>query len=312
MQTGQAGRPWRRALLRLVLIATVAYLFCVVMLALLQRSLIYFPTQQAEILPVDSGLPAGQVHTVQLTAEDGLTLHGWHVLPSGTIANDPGQAGEALKAGGPVILYFSGNAGNRTYRGEEVQPLADLGAHVVLFDYRGYGDNAGRPTEENLVRDAGAAWRYLTETCGVDAARIVLFGESLGGGVATRLAADLCRRATPPGGLILRCTFSSLVDVAAYHYPWMPVRGLMIDRFESAKHIASVTCPILQIHGSRDSIVPLEFGRKLSAAAPDQSAGGVPKQFVELPDADHNDILFTEPAAYRAALDQFLRDRQAG
>ncbi len=297
---------WRRSLLRLVLIASIVYLFFVIMLALLQRSLIYFPTQQAEILPDHSGLPAGQVQTVQLTSHDGLTLYGWHVLPTGEHSDSREHVDQMLAAGGPVVLYFSGNAGNRAYRGEELQPLADAGAHVFLFDYRGYGENPGQPTEADLIRDATSACEYLTGPRGIAAERIVLFGESLGGGVAVQLAAGRCRAGTPPGGLILRSTFSSLVDVAAYHYPWMPVRMLMVDRFESADHIAAVTCPIVQIHGVRDSIVPIAMAKRLFAAAPGQSASGVPKHFVELSHADHNDIPIVAPAAYRAAIGDFL------
>jgi uncharacterized protein len=317
MNHDRGSRPGLRPLVRLVLLGTVVYLTCAVMLAFVQRSLIYFPARRAEIVPADAGLPAGRVHSVQLTSDDGLTLHGWHVTTT-----DSGLVNEQVRPGvepvpfsssheGPVILYFSGNAGHRGYRGDELQTLADLGAEAFLFDYRGYGENPGRPTEDHLIRDAAAAWRYLTETRGIAASRIVLFGESLGGGIAVRLAADLCRAGTPPGGLMLRSTFSSLVDVAAYHYPWMPVRLLMIDRYQSVQHIPSVTCPILQIHGVRDTIVPIRFARRLIDAAPPQSTSGTPKQLVELPRADHNDIPLVNPVEYRAAMADFLQAIQA-
>ncbi len=308
--------------MRLTLLGTVIYLTCAVMLAFAQRSLIYFPARRAEIVPAEAGLPADRIHSVQMTSDDGLTLHGWHVVPPDqTVADNPVAAAEGslLEQGPvpalgrderPVILYFPGNAGHRGYRGDELQTLADLGAHVFLFDYRGYGENPGRPTEAHLVRDAAAAWRYLTGTREIPASRIVLFGESLGGGVAVRLAADLCRAGTPPGALLLRSTFSSLVDVAAFHYPWMPVRWLMIDRFESVRHIPSVTCPLLQIHGARDTIVPIRFAQRLFDAAPPQSASGIPKQLVELPQADHNDIPLVNPAEYLAAMASFLAQWQ--
>ena len=299
-------RPPRPSWLRLVMLGAVVYMMCTLMLTLVQRSLIYFPTRVAAVLPADAGLPSDRVSAVQITSEDGLTLHGWHVLPPGRGTETLGPTDSVPSAQGAVILYFSGNAGHRGYRGDELRTLADLGAQVFLFDYRGYGENPGRPTERDLLRDARTAWRHLTETRGIDPARIILFGESLGGGVAVRLAADLCGEGTAPGGLILRSTFSSLVDVAAHHYPWMPVRLLMIDRFESEQHIPAVTCPILQIHGSRDTIVPVRFARRLFEAAPPQSAAGIAKQFAELAAADHNDIPYVSPAEYRAAMAGFF------
>jgi uncharacterized protein len=295
-----------RALLRWALIAGSIYLTMVVMLAFMQRSLIYFPIREARITPADARLPEGQVHDVQMLSHDGLALYGWHVLPAGQTADSPEQADRHLAAGGPVALYFSGNGGNRSFRGDELQILASAGCHVLLFDYRGYGENPGRPTEATLVADALTAWQYATETRQVDPSRIILYGESLGCALAIRLAADLGATQQAPAGLILRSAFSSLADVAAYHYPWMPVRLLMIDRYESARHIRSVSCPILQIHGSRDTIIPLRFGQRLFAAAPERSAAGIPKRFVELPRADHNDVIFVHPREYRAALQDFL------
>lgn len=273
------------------------------MLAFLQRSLIYFPARASSIRPADAGLSEDRVSPVQITSDDGLTLHGWQVSPRASLAEDQ-TTGTAIE--GPVILYFPGNAGHRGYRGDELRTLADLGAEVFLFDYRGYGENAGRPTETNLTRDARSAWQYLVETRGLAPSQIFLFGESLGGGVAVRLAADACREGARPGGLILRSSFSSLVDVAAHHYPWAPVRLLMLDRFEAQQHIPDVTSPILMIHGSRDSIAPIRYARRLFEAAPDQSADGHPKRFAELEGADHNDIPLVTPREYRDTMARFL------
>jgi acetyl esterase/lipase len=196
------------------MLGAVVYMMCTLMLALVQRSLIYFPTRAAAVLPADAGLPSDRVSAVQITSEDGLTLHGWHVLPSWRGTETLGAADSIPSAEDAVILYFSGNAGHRGYRGDELRTLADLDAQVFLFDYRGYGENPGRPTEKDLIRDARTAWQYLVDAHKIDPARIILFGESLGGGVAVQLAADLCGEGTAPGGLILRSTFSSLVDVA--------------------------------------------------------------------------------------------------
>ena len=309
-EPGSRGGKAGRALLRLALIAAGTYLTMVIMLALMQRSLTYFPFRQSRITPADSGLPAGQVHDIQMRSHDGLALHGWHVLPAGRTAQSAEQADRELQAGGPVALYFSGNGGNRAYRGEELQLLAEAGCHVLLFDYRGYGENPGKPSEANLVADALTAWQYATETRGVAPARILLYGESLGCAVAVRLAAELHATQSAPAGLILRSAFSSLADVGAYHYPWLPVRLLMIDRYDSARHIRSVRSPILQIHGARDTIIPLRFGQRLFAAAPERSAEGIPKRFVELPYADHNDVIFAHPREYREAVREFLEELQ--
>ncbi len=277
------------------------------MLAFLQRTLIYLPSRQSRIEPQDAGLPPGRVHTITLNSDDGLELRGWHLLPAGQTATDLRQCDEQLALGRPVVLYFSGNAGNRAWRIEEFELFTQLGCDVFVFDYRGYGDNPGSPSEDRLAADATAAWRYATQTRRIEPRRLILCGESLGGGVAVRLAAEQCVAGTPPGGLVLRATFSSLPDVAAHHYPWLPVRWLLVDRYPSVERMPQVTCPILHIHGRRDSIIPIELGRKLFDTAPPQSAAGIPKRFVELPSADHNDILAVAEAEFQAAVGEFLK-----
>jgi fermentation-respiration switch protein FrsA (DUF1100 family) len=161
---------------------------------------------------------------------------------------------------------------------------------VLLFDYRGYGENPGSPSETNFARDARAIWRFATESPAVLPRRIVVFGESLGGAVATRLAAEQSVGGNSPSGLILCGTFSSLTDTGTARFPWMPVRWLLVDRDPSADRIKAVTCPILQFHGDQDDVVPIEFGRRLFSAVPEQSATGIRKQFVELVGSGHNDF----------------------
>lgn len=297
---------WKSFLRRIVLSLLIPYGTFVVMLALLQRSIIYLPTREAHIEPGDAGLPEGQVHDIRVETSDGLELHGWHVLPDGRIAADRAGCDHELAAGRPLVLFFSGNAANRRYRTPEFQVLTSLGCDVFLFDYRGYGDNTGSPNEENLGSDARAVWDYATRERNVAPQRIILYGESLGGGVAVRLAAEMCDAGTPPGGIILRSTFSSLVDAGRYHYPWLPVRTFLVDRYPSVDRIPSVTCPILQVHGARDRIMPIKLGRRLFDAAPDQSSGGIPKRFVELPTAGHNDVILVAEEDLRQAVREFL------
>lgn len=276
------------------------------MLAVFQRSLIYHPYPQKSLPAAVLGVTPGRAHDVATQSDDGLDLRGWLVLPKGQRAQTADELKIEIEKGRLLVLYFGGNAANRSYRQLEIETLCEVGADVLIFDYRGYGDSRGEPTEEGLARDAQTFWRYATETLKVDAQRIVLFGESLGGGVAVRLANELCEKKMPPAGLILRSTFSSLGDAGAFHFPWLPVRWLLIDRFPSEQHIRNVTCPLLQFHGRRDSIVPLRLGQQLFSAAAEKSASGLKKRFVELPAADHNDVIETSRAEVSASLREFF------
>ena len=283
------------------------YVVVVFMFHLLQRSLIYFPAREARIEPQDAGLPHGRVHTVTVRADDQLELRGWHVLADGRSAANRQECDGELAAGRPLVLYFSGNGANRQYRVGEFAVLTSLGMDVFNFDYRGYGDNSGSPSEEMLAADARAIWDYATRERHVQGDRIILYGESLGGAVAVRLAAEQCEADSPPAGVILRSTFSSLVDAGSHHYPWLPVRMALVDRFSSIDHIPQVTCPILQMHGERDTIMPIALGRRLFEAAPERSSSGIAKTFVELPRAGHNDVTLVAETEFRAAVRDFLK-----
>ena len=300
-------RPLRLTLWkRWLLLLTVPYLGALIMLGAFQRSLIYHPFAVKSLPANQAGFGTGRVHDVTAQTEDKLDLRGWLVLAKGHVAATDEQFSAELAKGRPVVLYFGGNAANRTYRMLEVQVLTEAGADVLIFDYRGYGDSPGEPSEEGLARDARAVWRFATELKKIESRRIVLYGESLGGGVAVRLASDLSINKTPPAGVILRSTFSSLTDAASSHFPFIPVRWLLIDRFPSDQRIRDVTCPLLQLHGRRDTIVPIRLGQKLFAAAPDKSASGIPKDFVDLPQADHNDVMETSRPEVSKAVREFL------
>ena len=276
------------------------------MFNLLQRSLIYFPTREARIEPEDADLPRGQVHTVRIETADHLELHGWHVLADGRSAASRDECDRELEMGRPLALYFSGNGGNRRFRVPEFCILTSLGVDVFIFDYRGYGDNLGSPSEEMIAADARAIWNYATQSRKVQPDRIILYGESLGGAVAVRLAAELCESDAPPAGLILRSTFSSLVDAGAHHYPWLPVKLGLVDRYPSIERIGQVTCPILQIHGMKDFIMPIKLGRRLFEAAPTRSSSGIANEFVPLPNASHNDVTLIAEEELRTTVGEFL------
>lgn len=291
-----AARPprrtvWLRRLRRGVLLyAVIPYLVIATLFAVLQRQFIYPRARVPVIRPADARLSDGQVHAVTIRTADNLQLNGWLVLADGHTAETSEDCNRQLEAGRPVVLYFPGNAGNRTHRGRDCCDFTGLPMDILLFDYRGYGENPGSPSEEALAADARVVWDYATTTRGISPNRIVVFGESLGGGVATRLVAEMCQAGTPPAGLIVSSTFSSMTDTAAWHYPYFPVRLMLLDRYPSHEKIGSVTCPISVIHGMEDEFVPVDLARKLFRAAPQKSATGVEKEWIELPHVGHNEI----------------------
>jgi fermentation-respiration switch protein FrsA (DUF1100 family) len=213
---------------------------------------------------------------VRLEAADGVGLAAWHW---------PGTRPLTL-------LLLHGNAGHRGDRLPWMQSLHARGWGVFLLDYRGYGGSDGTPSEEGFYLDARAAADWLA-THTED--RLVYFGESIGCGVAVELA---CRRA--PAGLVLQSGASSLTDVAARAYAWLPMRWILRDRFDAAARIAAVDAPLLQVHGDRDGIVPLALGRALH----ERAAG--PKAFYVVEGADHNDVPYVGGRAYVDRIDAFL------
>ena len=282
-------------------------LLLLIMLAWFQRSLIYHPTKSQSLKAADAHLQQAMVD-VAVQSHDGLTLNGWIALSGQRKSSLPIDTKKLLSQGRPLVIVFCGNGGNRSHRTHLLDTFGVLGPDSMIFDYRGYGDNAGNPSEANIVRDARAIWDYAIKDLDVPARRIVLYGESLGGGVAVQLAGNLCREGIEPGGLIVQSSFNSLVDAGRHHFPVLPVSLILIDRFESDRHIANVTSPILQLHGSRDQIVPLRLGQKLFDAAPAKSSGELAKRQVILPNADHNDVYGVDRTLVVDAMKIFLKD----
>jgi uncharacterized protein len=253
-----------------------------------QRRMIYFPFGAVDP-PAAVGL--ADAEAVSLTTADGLTLGGWFVAAATRI-----NASSALDRRALTIVVFNGNAGNRSMRASFAAALRRQGISTLLFDYRGYGGNRGSPSEEGLALDARAAADYLSSRPDVDPARVVYFGESLGTGAAVRLASE--RR---PHALILRSPFPSLVDVGRYHYPYLPVRWMLRDRFDCVERIRQIGCPLLVIAGDRDGIIPMAMSERLFSAA----AG--PKRMVTIAGADHNDEALSDGPEMMAAIREFLR-----
>lgn len=242
-----------------------------------QRRLIYFPSP-GPVPAAATLLPNG--HDVVLETDDGIRLGAWYFPVDG---------------GGPAVLVCNGNGGDRAMRVALAAALNARGMSVLLFDYRGYGGNPGRPTEEGLAADARAAQTWLAAQPGVD--EIVYFGESLGAAVALGLAVH-----QPPAALVLRSPFTSLAGVAAVHYPWLPARRLLLDRYPSIERIASVRVPVLVIAGDRDDIVPARLSRRLYDAAND------PKRWLLVPSAGHNDAALLDGRVMIDGIMGFLAD----
>jgi len=228
----------------------------------LLNRLLYLPSRRIVQTPAAAGL---RFADVALRTDDGERLHGWWI---------PARA----PAAGHVLLCH-GNAGNVGDRLPHVALLSAAGFDVLAFDYRGYGRSSGRPSEHGTHSDARAAHDALLSQDGVDGARVLYLGESLGGAVALALAID-----QPPAGLILQSTFTSVRDMARLHYPFVP-RALVPDAHPSRRLIRRLRAPLLVLHGARDRIVPLMHGEELFEAA----AG--PKRIEVFADAAHNDLI---------------------
>jgi uncharacterized protein len=261
-----------------VRIVVALVVLAVVVLALawtFQRRLIYLPSGPPAAAPGHQ-LAGGSAVTLQ--PEDGLDLTAWYAPATG-------------RSTGATVLVLPGNAGSRAVRVPLARALTAEGFDVLLLDYRGYGGNPGAPTEEGLAADARAAHHHLVAERGVDPARLVLFGESLGAAVATRLALE-----RPVGALVLRSPFTSLADLGAVHYPLLPVKALLRDRFPVQETIGSVTAPVVVVAGGLDEIVPSAQSRAVATAAG--------ASYVEVRDARHND---SELAHGRRVVDAVVR-----
>ncbi len=253
------------------------YLLILGLLFAFQRSLLYLPNRTPPDLAT-AGM-GGVLQAVRLRTEDGLELVAWW---------GPPPAPEA-----PVLLYFHGNAGHIGHRAEHLRPYLDAGFGLLLPEYRGYGGNPGSPSEAGFYRDARAAYEFLASQ-GVAAERFVLYGESLGTGVAVQMATERACAA-----LVLEAPFTSVAAVAQSRYWMFPVRALTLDRFDSLAKIGAVRCPLFLMHGEQDRVVPIGYGRALFAAAAE------PKQAKWYAEVGHTGFdEFGAPAAVLAFLRQ--------
>lgn len=267
-----------RVIANILLLPAIAYGVILLLVFLFQSRLVYFPQYERELTatPRVAGLDYEDVH---LHTADAEKLHGWWV--------------PARDARG-VVLIFHGNAGNISHRIDYLTMFNRLGYAVLIIDYRGYGKSSGTPSEEGTYRDAEAAWQYLMETRKFKPQDVVVLGESLGGGVATWLAAKY-----PPRALVLASVLTSVPDMGARVYWWLPVRLLARIHYDSRERMQQITAPVLIAHSREDDIVPFAHGEALFAAARE------PKHFLIM-SGGHNDGFLYMREEWVAAVGEFL------
>lgn len=261
----------------LIVIVVLAGLVVLARVIRLEDAFIYFPDHQTYTTPAEFGLAYEEVRF----GEEG-RLHGWYV---------PGRTDV-------IILWFHGNASNLSHPGrvEFIKLLHDrLGVGFFIFDYRGYGQSSGKPSEEGLYQDARDALAYLHSRDDVNPDRIVYYGRSLGGAVASHLATE-----EAPYRLILESSFTSTPDMARVQFPLLPLGPLLYTRYSSREHLASVHAPVLIIHGDRDRTVPPQHADKLHTIANE------PKQLYIVRGADHNDVHYAGGEPYLEVFAEFL------
>ncbi|MBC8466839.1 MAG: alpha/beta hydrolase, partial [Deltaproteobacteria bacterium] len=244
------------SLMNFLLIAACGYSVFLAFIYFYQPRLLFFPnlpSRQVNVSPGEVGLP---YESVKLVTSDNVQLDGWFIPAPQTQG---------------VVLFFHGNAGNISHRLDSLHLLNKLRLSTLIFDYRGYGRSQGKPSEQGTYLDAEAAWQHLTQERGVPSQQIILFGRSLGAAVATHLAAI-----HTPGALILESCFTSVPDIAADLYPFLPAKLLSRLNYNTKEKLQDVTCPVLIVHSRNDEIIPYKHGRALYAAAKE------PKRFLEL------------------------------
>lgn len=257
-------KPRKSVVMSVLVNVALVYLGLLALLYFSQNGLIYYPDQRAPFSPAAYGVP--EVSLVQYETPDGLELIGWYAPPP--------------VAGGPVVVFFHGNAAHIGVRADKARAFIDRKFGVFMPEYRGYGGNPGTPGEDALYTDARGALKWL-EAQGIGKNQVVLYGESIGSGVAVHMAAEY-----PAAALLLEAPFSSLVDVGQSKFWWVPVGLLLKDRYDNQSKIAAFNGPVMVVHGGKDRVVPQKFGVKLYKAATE------PKNFLDVPLAGHNDVFY--------------------
>ena len=281
-------RTRRQRLARAFLIYVLVPYFSVTLIfTLLQRKLMYRPTKAVSLKVADLRLDPTQIRDVQLQTSDGTTLNGWLLLPPTTstdVEEQPDREQKKQSQAEQLVIYFPGNAQNRSFRRNDLEEIAKCGFHVLIFDYRGYGDSSGSPSETGIAADAREIWKFAHDELNFCDEQIVLFGESLGGAVTLSLWSKESGDHPQPQAVLLSSTFASMPRTVAFNYPWFLFQYLVLDEWPSMDRIARVKAPIRIFHGTSDKLIPIEEARLLAFASGDTS------RLTEIPDGEHNDI----------------------
>ena len=257
-------------------------IYCALLLIIVVRqfSMVYYPNLPSRELTTDPKDVGLAFENVQIATEDNQQLHGWYI---------PAQKNS------DVLLFFHGNAGNISHRLDSIGIFHHLGLAVLIFDYRGYGNSSGKPSEKGTYRDAQAALDYLARERQIDSGRLIYFGRSLGGAVASHLAVK-----HPPKALILESTFTSAPDMASRLFPIFPLRWLTRFSYSNISNIKAIHCPVLIIHSPEDDIIPYDMGQNLYDSA------NAPKRFLQIR-GGHNDGFIQSGEIYTQGLRNFLQ-----
>ncbi|MCF8056695.1 MAG: alpha/beta hydrolase [Desulfocapsa sp.] len=266
---------------RILLICVFGYALLLTFVYFYQNRLLFLPDIPSRAVDNLPSMVNLAYEPVELLTSDKVRLDGWFI-PA------PKERG--------VILFCHGNAGNISHRLDSLLLFHKMGYSTFIFDYRGYGRSQGKPSESGTYLDVEAAWRYLTDKRSIAPSRIILFGRSLGAAIATHQAT-----LHSPGALILESSFTSVPDMAAELYPFLPARLLSRLDYNVHQLLQEVSCPVLVVHSRDDEIIPFKHGRALYAAANE------PKQFLELR-GGHNDGFLLAGQIYIQGLDNFLSE----
>jgi len=264
-------------LISIAVVLFIAYWGLGIILYLMQPVFLYGPTREVTYTPDELGL---EFENVVFNTSDGLRLTGWYI---------------PAKNSKLTVLFCHGNGGNMMHRLDSINFFYNLGLSCFIFDYRGYGNSSGKPTEEGTYLDAAAAYKWLTEQKKIPTDNIIIFGRSLGGSIAAQLASKTEARA-----LIIESSFTSYVDTGKKFYPYMPVRWFASYSYSTIDYVKKVHCPVMVIHSRNDEIMPFEFGLELHEAANE------PKEFIKI-FGSHNDGFLVSSEIYKSAWVKWLK-----
>lgn len=264
-------------MVKIIAVVLLPFIAFVGFMYMKQPEMVFFPLKELRDAPGNWGLDYEDV--TFSTLDKSADLKGWFIPNNGA---------------SKTLLFFHGNAGNISHRGESIKIFHNAGVNVLIIDYRGYGLSTGTPNEQGIYDDARSAWHYLTTTRGIPEKDIIIFGRSLGGVVATQLASEVSA-----AGLIIESVFSSAKDVARKLMPYLSYLVYLRYAFDAEQTIKKVRMPVLILHSPADDIIPFRMGKKVYDAASE------PKTFYEMR-GDHNAGFLESQPEYQKELEKFI------